>query len=142
MPEMPAGVGRPPLVDVVREVLTDVPSVALAILYGSTARGTETAASDLDLAVTGRAPLSVEERIDLIRALGSRTGRAVDLVELREANGALLSEVFRTGIRVVETDRSVYPALLARHLRDEADWRPIRDRILTERRRAWIEASS
>lgn len=125
------------LADLTR-LLVDHPEVELAILYGSVAQGTETPVSDLDLAVLGAHPLSAEASMDLIGDLASLTGRPVDLVDLRTTHGTLLREILRTGIRIVETDDALFPSLLSRYLIDEADFGPIRDRILAERRHTWI----
>lgn len=124
----------------VAAVLAGHPAVRLAVLYGSVARGTAGPESDLDVAVMGDRPLSTDETVALVRALARETGRPVDLVDLRTVHGTLLAEVLRTGVRVVETDRTLYPAVLRRHLFDEADFRPYRDRILADRRRAWTGA--
>lgn len=126
--------------EAVADCLTHYPAVRLAILFGSLPRGSAGPESDLDLGVMGPRPLSADERVALVEALARVTGRPVDLVDLRTTHGALLAEVLRTGIRVVETDPALYPALLRRHLLDEADFRPYRDRILADRRRAWTAA--
>ena len=117
------------------------PDVGLAIVYGSVASGTAAPDSDLDVGVMGARPLSADARMRIVDVLSNVTGRAVDLVDLRTAHGALLAEILRTGLRVVERDATLFPDLLRRHLIDEADFRPYRDRILAERRRAWIGGS-
>jgi predicted nucleotidyltransferase len=124
----------------VTAVVADHPAVRLAVLYGSVAQGAAGPESDLDLAVMGERPLSAGETVALVRALAHATGRPVDLVDLRTVHGALLAEVLRTGTRLYEADPTVYPSVLRRHLFDEADFRPYRDRILAERRRAWTDA--
>lgn len=126
--------------DALRAVLDGFPSVRLAILYGSLGRGAARPGSDLDLAVMGGQPLSARTCLALIRALGDASGRPVDLVDLRTAGGGILHEVLQTGTRILERDPALYPALLARHLVDEADFRPLHDRILADRRHAWTSA--
>lgn len=116
------------------------PHVGLAIVYGSVAAQTATAESDLDLGVMGARPLTPSQRTALIADLALHSGRPVDLVDLRTTHGTLLREILRTGVRVLEQDATLYPALLHRHALDEADFQPIRDRILAERRRGWIGA--
>lgn len=123
-----------------RDVLAGHASVGLAILYGSAARGTARPGSDLDLAVMGVRPLTPGQTLALLADLGQASGRPVDLVDLRTAHGTLLHEILRTGTRVLERDSALYPALLSRHLLDEADFRPLRERILAERRQAWTGA--
>ena len=126
--------------DDVAAVVASHPAVGLAILYGSAARGEAGPESDLDLAVMASRPLSTEETVALIEDLARVTGRPVDLVDLQTTHGTLLAEVLRTGVRIAETDPALYPALLRRHLFDEADFRPYRDRILADRRHAWTAA--
>lgn len=123
----------------IASVLAGCPVVGLAMVYGSVARGEAGPGSDLDVAVMGSEPLSTTETIALTEALARVTGRPVDLVDLRETHGTLLTEVLRDGVRVVEKDAALYPALLCRHLLDEADFRPYRDRILRQRRQAWLD---
>lgn len=123
-----------------RDVLAPHPAVGLALVYGSVARGDAGPESDLDVGVMGPRRLEPAEALALIRDLGNASGRPVDLVDLRAAHGTLLHEILHRGVRVFERDEALYPALLARHLIDEADFRPLRDRILADRRRAWTAA--
>lgn len=120
--------------------LSEHSCVGLAMVYGSVARDEARPESDVDVAVMGARLLSDAELLGLTRSLSQATGRPVDLVDLRVVHGTLLSEIFRSGVRILERDATLYPALLYRHLVDEADFRPIRDRILNERREAWIGA--
>ena len=124
--------------DVLRRVLARHPAVGLGVVYGSVARGAARPESDVDVAVMGARRITPDETLALVRDLAEATGRPVDLVDLRDAHGALLHEILRTGARVIERDAALYPALLSRHLIDEADFGPLRDRILADRRRAWI----
>ncbi len=122
--------------------LTDVLSrdddIDVGIVFGSAAGGAMRADSDVDVAVLTRAPMHVERKRALTESLAAATGRAVDLVDLRTAGVGLTSVVLRTGKRVVCRESRVYANLLARHLVDAADFLPYRERIMTERRRAWI----
>ncbi len=126
--------------DAIRSALAGFPGVRLAILYGSLARGAARPESDLDLAVMGDLPLTPDDTLALVRALGEASGRPVDLVDLRAAGGGILHEILRTGTRVLERDPALYPTLLARHLVDDADFGPLHDRILADRRHAWTGA--
>ena len=121
----------------VQEALNAFPGIRLAILFGSLAKGTGTPESDLDLAVEAGAPLGAEERIALISELALRTGRPVDLVDLRTCGEPLLGQVLRHG-KLGRGGGSDYGALIARHLFEQADFLPYRNRILEERRRQWL----
>lgn len=121
-------------------LLAGTPAVGLAFLYGSLARGAARPDSDLDLAVMGAAPLSAGDLLHLAETLGQASGRPADVLDLRTAHGTILHEILRTGVRVFESDPALYPALLTRHLSEEADFRPLRDRILAQRRLEWTRA--
>ena len=124
--------------EALRGVLERHPELELAIVSGSVASGSARADSDLDLAVSTGRPLSTEARIALIEELAAATGRPVDLVDLTRAGEPLLGEIVSNGQRLRGSDEA-YASLVTRHLLDKADFLPYRDRILAERRQAWID---
>ncbi|MFN4003705.1 MAG: type VII toxin-antitoxin system MntA family adenylyltransferase antitoxin [Hylemonella sp.] len=120
------------------EVLRRVPGMELAVVFGSMAEGRAQALSDLDIAVSaGDRALTVEEKTMLIAGLAGCTGRPIDLIDLHEAGEPLLGEVVRQGQRIWGSD-AAYGRLLSRHLFEQADFLPYRERILAQRRAAWI----
>ena len=118
-------------------MLSAFPRIELAIVFGSVACGRERPHSDIDIAVAERRALSAEQKIALIEALAERTGRPIDLIDLRTVGAPLLGQILRHGRRLLGTDRA-YGELISRHLIDQADFMPYHDRILAERRAAWI----
>jgi len=123
--------------DEIRDVLSRFPSIYLAIVFGSVASGLARSNSDLDLAVLGKTPLSADEKIELIAALAQQFGRPIDLIDLYAPPEPLLGQILCHGRRVLGSDVA-FAALLSRHLIDQADFAPIQNRILAERRMAWI----
>jgi predicted nucleotidyltransferase len=121
----------------IAEVLARHPEITLAVLFGSLAAGTARPDSDLDLAVAASAPLTSEARMALIADLAEQIGRPVDLIDLARVGEPLLGQVLAHGLRVLGSDER-YAQLLRRHLFDNTDYVPYRNRILAERRRAWI----
>lgn len=117
--------------------LSGQPGIEAAILFGSLAAGEGSVESDLDLAIDAGHLLTAEEKIGLISALAERTGRPVDLVDLQAAGEPLLGQILRHGKRILGSDTH-YGNLIRKHLFDQADFLPYRNRILAERRRAWI----
>lgn len=120
-------------------VLRTQPKICLAVLFGSLGRARGRSDSDLDIAVAAAEPLSADEKMDLIGRLAQGFGRPVDVVDLQAAAGPILAQALTTGRVIHCTDHTLYAELIKRVLFDEADMRPYRDRILAERRRAWIK---
>lgn len=129
--------GHPNLQQTLRQALTDHGGVRLAILFGSRATSQARAQSDLDLAVQMSTPLEAADKIVLIERLALVTGLPVDLIDLKRVGEPLLGQILKHGIRLIGSDTD-YAALISRHLFDAADFLPYRNRILAERRRAWI----
>jgi predicted nucleotidyltransferase len=103
-----------PLLSALRSALRTEPNVRFALLFGSAATGTATAASDLDILVRLRDP-SLEHVIDLGARLERRLGRPVDLVRLEDAESdpAFLAHVVSQGRVLVDRD-GVWPAFRPR----------------------------
>ena len=128
---------RPAIDAVLEGVLAQFPQITLAILFGSIASGRQRPDSDVDIAVSAAQPLRADEKISLTGMIAERTGRVVDLVDLRTASEPLLGQVLRHGRKILGSDKS-YGELINRHLLEQADFMPYRARILAERRMAWI----
>ncbi len=111
--------------------------IGLAIVFGSMATGTGRVQSDLDLAVDAGRSLTAIEKMALISELAGRVGRPVDLVDIHTVGEPLLGQILQHGKRIMGSDTH-YANLLRRHLFDQADYLPYRNRILAERRQAWI----
>lgn len=127
-----------PVLQRLRDRLADEPDVVLAIAFGSAAAGTSRTDSDFDLAVLADAPLATGRRQELVRLVADVTGRPVDLVDLRAAGVPVLRSVLHEGRRLVCRDRRAYEQLVSRLLADTEDFLPYRERMLKERRAAWI----
>jgi len=120
-----------------REVLVCFPALVLALVFGSVAQGRQRADSDLDIAVAASQALTASEKMDIIAALAERTGRPVDLIDLKVVAEPLLGQIVRHGRRLLGSD-GAYGQLISRHLFEQADFMPYRTRVLAERRAAWI----
>jgi predicted nucleotidyltransferase len=109
-----------------RAALRTEPNVRFALLFGSGARGEDTATSDIDLVVEMRRD-SLADLIDLELKLGALLGRDVDLLSLAdvEANSLLFAEAFSEGRVIVDR---------------EGRWPELRSRAPDSRRRARNQA--
>ncbi|MCY7307139.1 MAG: nucleotidyltransferase domain-containing protein [Rhodoferax sp.] len=121
----------------IKDVLARFPALVLALVFGSVARGQAHFESDLDIAVAARQALTITEKMDLIAALAERTGRPIYLIDLKVAAKPLMGQILRHGRRLMGSDEA-YAQLITRHLYEQADFMPYRNRILAERRAAWI----
>jgi len=94
-----------PLLGAILEALRKQPSVRLAVLFGSVARGQARQSSDLDLLVRLRRD-NPQARAELVDALGAASGRSVQLVSLTQAEEAplLLGDVLADGRVLVDRD--------------------------------------
>jgi predicted nucleotidyltransferase len=100
-----------PLLAALRSILRTEQNVRFALLFGSTAQGTDTPASDVDLLVSLR-DSRLDRLIELEQKLSTALGRPVDLTRLAdaEADPALLAEAVVEG-RVLIDREAVWPRL-------------------------------
>lgn len=136
-PQAPSPHLDPTLAAQLLHVLSRVDGLKLAIVFGSAATGRLRFDSDLDMAVKLGHPMSVSEKIALIEALAEQTGRPIDLVDLYDPPEPLLGQILQHGYRLLGS-QTEYGNLLSRHLVEQADFMPLINRMLKERREAWI----
>ena len=111
--------------------LCDVPQVAFALVFGSRARGTVHAGSDVDVALGfrhGRRP-ATHELGAIVSRIEEAVGRTVDLVVLEDAPPGLAYRVFRDGVAVLVRDRSALVERKARAILEYLDYRPIEEAL-------------
>lgn len=113
----------PNVVETVRRALERRPDVRLALVFGSAARGTARADSDVDLAVDAPGI----DRLALARDLSLALEREVDVVDLGAAGYPLLAAIVRDGVVVAEHAPGA-----------EARWRT-RALLALETDRPWFE---
>jgi predicted nucleotidyltransferase len=117
------------VIEAVRRSLEADRRIAYALVFGSTARGTSRARSDVDVAVglAAGVRLSALEVGDLASRLEAATGRTVDLVILDEAPPGLAYRVFRDGQVALARDRRAMSERKARAILEYLDFRPVEE---------------
>lgn len=125
------------LIENLQALLQSHSEIQLAILFGSAATDAQRPDSDIDLAVQGSHPLAADEKMLLIEEVANLCGRPVDLIDLRTAGEPLLGEILK-GRRIIGSTED-HARLMTRHLLDVADFVPLQQRILKERRDRWIK---
>lgn len=123
--------------DLLKQYLQQYPGVKQAVLFGSMACGEARDDSDVDLAIAKDHVLSTNEKLRMVEDLACVTGRVVDLVDLKVVGEPLLGQIVQHGKQLVG-DEAMYAELLRRHVFEQADFMPYRQRILDARRSAWI----
>ena len=104
------------------------------MLYGSFANQKARMDSDIDLAIhVGRA-LTDDERISYAQEIALVCKKKVDLVDLSQAHGLILREIFAANTCLLGRDSEVFTQTLIRLWFEEADFGPIRKKILIEKR--------
>ncbi len=116
-----------PPMEALEQILAKDPRIAYALLFGSRARGSAHAASDLDVAVglvrgTRLAPLDLG---DLVSRLERASGHTVDLLVLDQAPLPVAYRVFRDGRLIVEKDHRALVERKVRAILEYLDFRPI-----------------
>jgi uncharacterized protein len=125
------------VVDRLNECFQGYPDVRLVYLFGSLATNEAVPDSDADIAAT-ISHLDIERRLQLLGELAQALARPVDLVDLDRVGAPLLGEILASHTRVLGSN-SAHAEMILRHLYLEADFVPLRNRILDTRRRTWLE---
>lgn len=125
-------------IEQIQTALTDWPEVSIAVLFGSLAEGNGHAGSDLDLAVQLTTMVTAEQKMKLVSDLAIQTSRPVDLIDLRDVGQPLLGEIVEKGI-MVRGGTDAKGDLLFKSIMLQEDFAGYQQRILQERRKAWIE---
>ncbi|MNF79008.1 Nucleotidyltransferase domain protein [compost metagenome] len=124
-------------IEAVEAALAQHPDVRLAYVFGSVASGRARPDSDVDVAVLMAAPLNAQSKIRLISDIASSTGRPVDLIDLVGVGEPLLGQILRHGVRI-RGDAALHAQWVTRHIFNNEDFMPYVERMLAERRQAWI----
>jgi predicted nucleotidyltransferase len=119
-------------------VLRALPDVWAIYVYGSFARGEAWPGSDLDIAILLPPGRSIPDLLDLIGAISQRTGRDVDVADLRRAGDVLRREVLESGRTVFQADPDQVLAWEASALTRYGHYRQEVRGILEEFRRTGI----
>lgn len=85
---------------VVDLILKENSETQLIYHFGSSATGSETSASDVDLAILGSEPMSADQKFNLKTELFRMLGKDIDIVDLKQAAPSFCMQVFESGISV------------------------------------------
>jgi predicted nucleotidyltransferase len=120
-------------VDLLRDRLAPAlnagPPLRLAMIFGSVARGTSRADSDVDIAILPSDPdLTLTAELDLQRVLTAACGRPVDLIRLDRASSLLRWQVARDGRLLFQAGPFEAARFVAEAASEYLDFQPDFDR--------------
>jgi len=108
--------------DPLRLAAARYPGARLVVLFGSVARGTAAAWSDLDIGVSG---LDTWSALELGAELGELLGREPHVVDLDEASDWLRYRVAEDGVLLLEAEEGTWARYVARAMLGYFDLAPI-----------------
>lgn len=114
----------------VTKVLGIFPFIVLGSVFGSASKGRLRPASDIDVAVAGVRPLRPDEMQLVLDALDRQLKREVDLIDLSQVEGLILSQALAKGKIVLCRDRSTLIHLMEKIVYFDADLGPLVKRSL------------
>jgi len=115
------------------DFLAEDPDLQLAMLFGSAATGDLRPDSDIDVAIYPRKTMSSRKRQQVADEIALATNRAVDLIDLSTAEGALLRKILHSGIVLFSKTPGILGALSERLLDWQEDFEPQLNALLDAR---------
>ncbi len=117
-------------IDVLQQFLEQQSAIIAGYVFGSFAKGTQSGASDIDIAVQLSSRVAPDAYADLAGRytveLSERLGRETDVIVLNEAPPFLKFQVFRYGQRLFERDQKQSRSFLAASLLEYFDFEPLK----------------
>jgi predicted nucleotidyltransferase len=120
------------------QVLENFPLILLSTLFGSASRNQLRPDSDIDIGVAADRPLSAEQYLEITLELSSRLNREVDLVDLNEAKGLILSEALCSGIILFCRNTNLLSGLIRKVWMYNSDMLPHVRKILEIRNQRFV----
>lgn len=118
---------------IILDTLAGENSIKLCILYGSAATGRLRKDSDIDIAIAGDALFGKEYLVYLQLALSSVLGYEVDIVDMKNLEGLILSEILRKGNVLIKKDTNLYAEFIRKVIYFNEDVLPSIRMILKKR---------
>jgi len=115
------------------DFLAEDPDLQLAMLFGSAATGDLRPDSDIDVAIYPRKTMSSRKRQQVADEIALATNRAVDLIDLSTAEGALLRKILHSGIVLFSKTPGILGSLSERLLDWQEDFEPQLNALLDAR---------
>lgn len=119
---------------IIKDTLNNNDRIKLCILYGSAASGRLTDHSDIDIAIAGDKKFEKEYLVDLQLQLSVKLGYEIDIVDMNNIEGLILSEILK-GIILIKKDNPLYAGFIKKSIYFNEDLLPNIRMILMKRAR-------
>jgi len=126
--------------ELVRSYFAERAAFKLVLVYGSTARGRLTDASDVDIAVAGEGQLDRKLVFTTQMELSGLLDRPVDLIDLHRVDGLILREAVIGGVKI-KVDRSLFVKFHTKALIYREDFLPLQRAMRNARIARFIDGS-
>lgn len=111
--------------------------VDTVLLFGSFAKGTANAQSDIDIAIHSNKELGYEELSQIQTDLSLLCRREIDLADLSLAEGLFLYQIMTSGVKI-KIDPNVFVRYLTKALCFKEDFMPVIERFQKEKIRRFL----
>jgi predicted nucleotidyltransferase len=111
-----------------KDYLASVAEIRLALVYGSFAKGKATDSSDVDIAIAGDAPFSMDLLMRVRDDLALLFARDVDLIDLAQVEGLILHRAVTRSL-VLKRDSALFANYLCKALAFHEDFLPYMRRM-------------
>lgn len=118
------------------EYFESLSNVRLALLFGSIVDGRFDRNSDIDIAVDGS--FSVEDILSMKRDLSVLSGREIDIMDLKRAEGIILHRIMTKGLRIKD-DIGIFVHYLKKALYYIEDFYPLQKMVQDEQIRSFVD---
>ncbi len=108
-------------------------SITLCVVFGSAVRGRLTPRSDIDIGISAERPLDAADLAETAGKLSSALHREVDLIDLRNTHGLILSEALTGGVFARRSDKQLVAELMLEVIYFNEDFRPLIDAMHRKR---------
>lgn len=121
----------------IKDYFSQKTEIDTVLLFGSFAKGTFNAYSDVDIAIHSDSELDYETLATIQTELSLLLHREIDLADLSNAEGIFLYQIMTTGVKI-KIKPTVFVTYLTKALCFKEDFMPVIERFRKEKIRRFI----
>ena len=124
----------------ITEIISSMPKIQIATVFGSYAKGCNHADSDVDIAIAADKPIHHKKMMQIKTDLTVALDKDIDLIDLNAVNGLILKEALCSGNLILKKNTLIYANLIRKLIYYQMDMMPYYSRILKIRRENYFHA--